>query len=90
MTLIAARMPAVWPQRRAFAIWNGQEPGLSIFTGLIALALAAWPIVAAINAPVTNLRLVEEARVTLILAAALYYRSILLSSAPLLGAPHRP
>jgi hypothetical protein len=49
---------------------------------LAVLALAAWPLVAALRAPVTSIMLMELARIALMAAPALYYRAILLSAAP--------
>ena len=80
MTVIAWKQPECWPQRLSRPLWDAQRPGLSWAALLAVLALAAWPISAAIRAPVASTVLMEAARAVLVAAAALYYRAILLSA----------
>ena len=80
MTVIAWKQPECWPQRLIHRLWDAQRPGLSWAALLAALALAVWPIAAAIRAPVNSTVFMEAARAVLIAIPALYYRAILLSA----------
>jgi len=87
MTAIAWKLPECWPQRIRYFWWSVPRAGLSLAALLAALALAAWPAVAAIRAPVTSTMLMEATRILLIAAPAFYYRAILLSGPPPQGPP---
>ena len=82
MTAIALKRPRCWPQRVLHSMWNRRDPGLSIATLLIVFALALWPLGAAINAPVSSMKILEGCRAATVLAAALYYRAMVLSAVP--------
>ncbi len=80
MTVIAWKQPECWPQRLSHPLWDAMAPALSWAALMTALALAAWPITAAIRAPVSSTVFMEAARAVLIAIPALYYRAILLSA----------
>ncbi len=82
MTAIAWKLPESWPQAIRHFWWRGTAAGLSWGSLLAVLALAAWPLVAALRAPVTSIMLMELARIALIAVPALYYRAILLTARP--------
>ena len=83
MTAIAWKQPERWPGTIRHVAWRGNAAGLSWASLLAVLALAAWPLIAAVRAPVTSIMLLELARIVLIAVPALYYRAILLSAGPL-------
>ncbi|MGO9486962.1 MAG: hypothetical protein ACLPX9_20725 [Rhodomicrobium sp.] len=80
MTAIAWKQPENWPGKVRHFLWRRDAPGLSWAALSGVLALTAWPIVAALRAPVTSIMLLELARIALIAGPALYYRAILLSA----------
>jgi hypothetical protein len=85
MTAAALKQPRDWPKVLERPWWRGEAAGLSLATLLAVLALVAWPLIAALRAPVTSVMLMESARIALIAAPALYYRAILLCAVPLSG-----
>jgi hypothetical protein len=82
MTAIALKLPADWPRALERPWWRAEAAGLSLGALLAVAALLAWPLIAALRAPVTSLMAIEAARIALIAAPALYYRAILLSASP--------
>ncbi len=82
MTAIAWKLPEDWPRTIRHFWGRTDAPGLSWPSLLAVLVLAAWPLIAALRAPVTSIMLMELARIALMAAPALYYRAILLSAAP--------
>mgnify|MGYP001769078558 CR=1 FL=1 len=80
MTLIATKHPAVWPSRISRFCWNRDALGLSTFTLIAAGAVLAWPLTAALNAPVVSALWMDGGRALALLAVVHYYRSILLSA----------
>ena len=82
MTAVALKFPRVWPGTVGWLWWRRRQTGLSAATLLAALALVAWPFIAAMRAPVTDTLVLEIVRIALIVVPALYYRALLLSAAP--------
>ncbi len=80
MTAIAWKLPESWPRTVAHFAWHRNAVALSWASLLAVLALAAWPLIAALRAPVTSIMLVELARAALTAIPALYYRAILVSA----------
>jgi hypothetical protein len=82
MTAVALKLPRVWPATVGWLWWRRRQTALSAVTLLAALALVAWPLIAAMRAPVTDILVLELVRIALVAAPALYYRALLLSAAP--------
>jgi hypothetical protein len=82
MTAIAWKLPEDWPRAIQYFWGRTDVHGLFWPSLLAVLVLAAWPLIAALRAPVTSIMLMELTRIALIAAPALYYRAILLSAAP--------
>ena len=83
MTAIAWKQPEDWPDAIRHFWWRRNAGGPSWASLLAVLALAAWPLIASLRAPVTSIMLMELARIALIVSPALYYRAIVLSAGPL-------
>ncbi len=89
MTAIAQQLPERWPQGMSHRTWRKNAALLSWTTLFAVLMLAAWPLIAALRAPVTSIVLMELARAALIVIPAFYYRAILLSAGPPHGSESR-
>lgn len=85
MTAIALKLPQDWPHKILRLGWHREAAGLSLATLLAVLALAAWPLIAALRAPVTSVMLMEAGRIALIAVPALYYRAVFLSAVAVSG-----
>jgi hypothetical protein len=80
MTIIATKQPDVWPSRISRFWWNRDASGLSVITLAAAIVVLAWPLTAALNAPVISALWMDGGRAFALLAVVHYYRSVLLSA----------
>jgi hypothetical protein len=82
MTAIAWKLPENWPRTVSHFAWHRNAAALSWASLLAVLLLAAWPLIAALRAPVTSIMLMELTRAAFVAVPALYYRAIIIGASP--------